>query len=184
MKKTRENLLEKLLQQKRHPIRPKLVSALLSICLLLASLPAELYGFQVQAEGQEYKILSFSELPEEVRSQNVEPGTSLEELNLPGTLEAVCVPLQYEEPELAENQGQTLSDTKWKHGEGGDNLPPVTEKIRRKEKKFRRLTQSQNRKEIWNRLRLIQKGIWKNSRSRAKRRRSRRKLTALQKKRL
>ena len=78
MKKTRENLLEKLLQQKRHPIRPKLVSALLSICLLLASLPVEPYGFQVQAEGQEYKILSFSELPEEVRSQNVEPGTSLE----------------------------------------------------------------------------------------------------------
>ncbi len=136
MKKTRENLLEKLLQQKRHPIRPKLVSALLSICLLLASLPAELYGFQVQAEGQEYKILSFSELPEEVRSQNVEPGTPLEELNLPKTLEAVCVPLQYEEPELAENQGQTLSDTKWKHGEGGDNLPPVTEKNQEKGKEI------------------------------------------------
>ena len=62
-----------------------------------------------------------------MRRQNVEPGTSLEELNLPKTLEAVCVPLQYEEPEFAENQGQTLSDTKWKHGEGGDNLPPVTE---------------------------------------------------------
>ena len=88
MKKTRENLLEKLLQQKRHPIRPKLVSALLSICLLLASLPVEPYGFQVQAEGQEYKILSFSELPEEVRSQNVEPGTSQEEGdNLPPVTE-------------------------------------------------------------------------------------------------
>ncbi len=148
MKKKRENFLEKLLQQKRHPIRPKLVSALLSLCLLLASLPVEFYGFQVRAEGQEYKILSFSELPEEVRSQNVEPGTPLEELNLPKTLEAVCVPLQYEEPEPGERQEQAemntetkgtdldgqgemeglFSDAKRSQEEEGESLPPVTER--------------------------------------------------------
>ncbi len=91
MKTAKENFSEKSLSQKRHPVRQKLLSVLLCACLLLASLPMEGYGSEVQAEEPQKKVLSFSELPEEVKYQTVEPGTSLEELNLPETLEAVCV---------------------------------------------------------------------------------------------
>ncbi len=92
MKTAKENFSERLLSQKRHPILQKLLSVLLCACLLLASLPMEGYGSEVQAEEPQRKILSFSELPDEVKYQTVEPGTPLEDLNLPKTLEAVCVP--------------------------------------------------------------------------------------------
>lgn len=92
MKKAKENLVEKSLSQKLHPVRQKLLSVLLCVCLLLVSQPLEFYGSKVQAEEPQKKALSFSELPGEVKYQTVEPGTPLEDLNLPKTLEAVCVP--------------------------------------------------------------------------------------------
>ncbi len=98
MKTAKENFLEKFLQQKRHPVQQKLVSFLLCACLLLVSLPMEFYGSKVQAQEPQKKILSFSDLPKEVREQAVEPGTPQEKLNLPKTLAAVCVSMAYESP--------------------------------------------------------------------------------------
>ena len=98
MKTAREDFLEKFLQQKRHPVQQKLVSFLLCSCLLLVSLPMEFYGSKVQAQEPQKKILSFSDLPKEVREQAVEPGTPQEKLNLPETLTAVCISMAYETP--------------------------------------------------------------------------------------
>lgn len=98
MKTAREDFLEKFLQQKRHPVQQKLVSFLLCACLLLVSLPMEFYGSKVQAQEPQKKILSFSDLPKEVREQAVEPGTPQEKLNLPETLAAVCISMAYETP--------------------------------------------------------------------------------------
>ena len=91
MKKTKENFQEKPLKPKRHPIRQKLLSCLLSVCLLLVSLPVEFYGSEVQAEEMVQEIMSFSELPEEVQNQTADKGTAQESLSLPDTLWAVCV---------------------------------------------------------------------------------------------
>ncbi len=91
MKKTKENFQEKPLKPKRHPVRQKLLSCLLSVCLLLVSLPVEFYGSEVQAEEMVQEIMSFSELPEEVQNQTADKGTAQESLSLPDTLWAVCV---------------------------------------------------------------------------------------------
>ena len=91
MKKTKENFQEKPLKPKRHPIRQKLLSCLLSVCLLLVSLPVEFYGSEVQAEEMVQEIMSFSELPEEVQNQTADKGTAQESLSLPDTLWAGCV---------------------------------------------------------------------------------------------
>ena len=50
MKRTKKNFPEKPLKPGRHPIRQKLLSCVLCICLLLVSLPVESYGSEVQAE--------------------------------------------------------------------------------------------------------------------------------------
>ena len=42
------------------------MAGLLCVCLMLVSLPAELYGSRVLAEGQKKMVLSFSPLPENV----------------------------------------------------------------------------------------------------------------------
>ena len=105
MKAGKENSSEKKLQQKRHPVRQKLLSVLLCVCLLAVSLPAEFYGGKVQAEGVKKKILSFSDLPAEVKHQTVEVGTSERKLNLPGTLTAVCVSMENESTIDIEDMG-------------------------------------------------------------------------------
>ena len=79
------------------------MSVLLCVCLLLVSLPTEFYGGEVQAEGPRQKILSFSDLPAEVRYQTVEVGTSERKLNLPDTLTAVCISLGNESTMGIEN---------------------------------------------------------------------------------
>ncbi len=91
MKKTKEDFPDKSLKPKRHPVRQKLLSCLLSVCLLLVSLPVEFYGSEVQAEEMVQEIMSFSELPEEVLQQTTDTGTAQESLSLPDTLWAVCV---------------------------------------------------------------------------------------------
>lgn len=75
MKWTKESFPEKLLQSKRHPVRQKLLSVLLCVCLLLVSLPVEYYGSEVQAEEAELPeiqeavqkpdMIQSDELPEE-----------------------------------------------------------------------------------------------------------------------
>lgn len=76
MKKTKEDFPDKSLKPKRHPVRQKLLSCLLSVCLLLVSLPVEFYGSEVQAEEMVQEIMSFSELPEEVLQQTTDTGTA------------------------------------------------------------------------------------------------------------
>ena len=59
MKTGDDNLSRKIQPGKRHPIRQKFLSVLLCVCLLLVSLPVEFYGFEVQAEEPQMRILSF-----------------------------------------------------------------------------------------------------------------------------
>lgn len=64
---------------------------LLSICLIITSLPNPYYRTFAQAagmpdDGGQYEILSVSELPEDVKSQTVDVGTRIESLDLPDSL--------------------------------------------------------------------------------------------------
>lgn len=77
-----------------------LVVALLCACIVITLLPGKFYdlfvygAFDAQtATASGRVIVAFAELPQEVKSQAVEEGTALEELNLPDTLVAVCQPL-------------------------------------------------------------------------------------------
>lgn len=92
--KKKENNSGQPLRVKKHPFRQKFMAGLLCVCLMLVSLPAELYGSRVLAEGQKKMILSFSPLPENVEQQTVGKGTDLGKVNLPETLEAVCTLLE------------------------------------------------------------------------------------------
>ncbi|MCM1223408.1 MAG: InlB B-repeat-containing protein, partial [Lachnospiraceae bacterium] len=87
-------------------LRNIFISGILSICMVVTSLPIELLAQEaetVQADngndGQENihsdghqdtrrEIISFTELPESVRNQNASLGTTIEELELPGNLTA------------------------------------------------------------------------------------------------
>ena len=92
--KKKENNSGQPLRVKKHPFRQKFMAGLLCVCLMLVSLPAELYGSRVLAEGQKKMVLSFSPLPENVEQQTVGKGTDLGKVNLPETLEAVCTLLE------------------------------------------------------------------------------------------
>ena len=92
--KKKENNSGQPLRVKKHPFRQKFMAGLLCVCLMLVSLPAELYGSRVLAEGQKKMVLSFSPLPENVEQQTVGKGTDFGKLNLPETLEAVCTLLE------------------------------------------------------------------------------------------
>ncbi len=94
VKKTNGNFSVKRGKKEKHPVRQKLIAGLLCICLMMVSLPIEFFSSRVFAEESQKKILSFSLLPEEIRQQTVNTGMSLEKLNLPDTLEAVCVPAE------------------------------------------------------------------------------------------
>lgn len=94
MKKTNGNFSVKKGKKERHPVRQKLIAGLLCICLMMVSLPIEFFSSRVFAEESQKKVLSFSSLPEEIRRQTVNTGTPLKKLNIPDTLEAVCVPAE------------------------------------------------------------------------------------------
>lgn len=96
MNKVNDNLSGKFPSGNRHPIQQKLLSVLLCVCLLLVSLPAEFFCSEVQAEELQKQILSFLDLSQELKRQTLEPGTPMDNLNLPETLEAVCIPLENE----------------------------------------------------------------------------------------
>ena len=125
MKTGREDSSEKERQQKRHPIRQKLLSALLCVCLLAVSLPAECYGGEVQAEEPSQKILSFARLAEEVKHQTVEVEASQRKLNLPDSLTAVCVSMGNEnsiEIENIENLSQPEISVQVKGMDGKEDV--------------------------------------------------------------
>ena len=86
MKKKEGNLLEKLLQSKKHPVRQKFITIFLCLCLSVASLPMELFGFQVLAEDIQRQITYFLPLSEEIRQQIVSVGTEWKDLELPNNL--------------------------------------------------------------------------------------------------
>ena len=86
MKKIEGNLLEKLLQSKKHLVRQKFLAFFLCICLSVVSLPIDFFGFQVLAEGIQRQIMYFLPLSEGIRQQTVDVGTELEDLELPNTL--------------------------------------------------------------------------------------------------
>lgn len=94
MKKTNGNFSVKKGKKEKNPVRQKLIAGLLCICLMMVSLPIEFFSSRVFAEESQKKVLSFSSLPEEIRRQTVNTGTPLKKLNLPDTLEAVCVPAE------------------------------------------------------------------------------------------
>lgn len=91
MKKTDGCTQKRAPEKKKHPIIQKLSAVLLSVCLLIVSLPIDFFGAEVQAEEILWNIISFSKLQDEVKYQAADTGTPEEKLNLPDTLEAVCV---------------------------------------------------------------------------------------------
>ena len=89
------------MQFKLHPFRRRVLASTLCVCLVISSMPVADYAFPVLAaenseEIQEnahdgiYEIVSFTELPNEVKEQTVAVGTPLESLVLPDTLTALC----------------------------------------------------------------------------------------------
>lgn len=74
--------------------RLRLLAVALCCCLLVTTYPDMLTTLSVLAAGLQGEdstdivITGFSSLPEDVREQTVPLGTTIEELNLPDTLEA------------------------------------------------------------------------------------------------
>ncbi len=88
MKERKDTLPEK---RKKSGKGNKLIIALLSVCMIMTSLPNMYYQTFVLAaglpdDGVQYEIFSVSELPENVKFQTVPVGTPAEALNLPGSL--------------------------------------------------------------------------------------------------
>ena len=85
--------------KKRHL---RTLAVILSICVLFTTYPDILATLSIFAaeESEQSKaryVSGFTALPEEIREQSVPVGTGLEELSLPGTLEAVVVTEQSSE---------------------------------------------------------------------------------------
>ena len=99
--KERKNTLLKKRQGQRKGNR--LMIALLSVCLIMTSLPNLYYQTFVLAaempvgDGQ-YEILSINEFSEDIKSQTVDIGTPIEALLLPNSLAVSC------RQSMAENQ--------------------------------------------------------------------------------
>ncbi len=94
MKERKDTLPE---NRKRTRKGNKLIIALLSICLIMTSLPNGYYqAFALAAEspigGVQYEILSVGEIEEKTGVQTVAVGTPIEALGLPGSLTVSCRP--------------------------------------------------------------------------------------------
>ncbi len=99
MEKVEETEQKRRKKLKKHSIGQRIVCGLLCICLSMASLPGFNYNLLVfAASGQEMQpeIVSFVDLPDEIKMQKVALGTSWEELKLPDTLTAVVSPIERE----------------------------------------------------------------------------------------
>ncbi len=89
MEKEDKYLLEKPLKVRKHPLRQKLLAGFLCICLMVVSMPMG-YGTGLVLAAQKQEIIVFEELAQDVKVQNVEMGTPLEELGLPNKLAVTC----------------------------------------------------------------------------------------------
>ncbi len=82
------------LQAQRNSAKRRLTAILLCICLIITFLPSEFFTYSVYgkeiSKNEQRTIVSFSDLPADIKLQNVDTGTSPENLKLPDTLEAVC----------------------------------------------------------------------------------------------
>ena len=99
--KERKNTLLKKRQGPRKGNR--LMIALLSVCLIMTSLPNLYYqtfvlAAEMPAGDGQYEILSINEFSEDIKSQTVDIGTPLEALLLPNSLAVSC------RQSMAENQ--------------------------------------------------------------------------------
>ena len=75
--------------RRNHPIGQRMLAGLLCVCLMVVSLPIE-YGGGKALAAQKMEIVAFEELPKDVKVQQVEMGTPLERLGLPGALKVTC----------------------------------------------------------------------------------------------
>lgn len=76
---------------KEHPVRQRFIVSILSICLIVTSLPLQLSAQELTEEENNaatHELVSFSELPDEIKEQTVAKGTPVEELGLPSSLNA------------------------------------------------------------------------------------------------
>lgn len=105
-------------------LRNILLSGILSVGMIVASMPVELLAQEAvlgqgESETQEhslYKIVSFEELTEEVKNRNVPVQTALEELELPETLTVSYRP--YTEKQNSEEEtDQNPEDNSGEEGE-------------------------------------------------------------------
>ncbi|MCI9174578.1 MAG: hypothetical protein HFH49_06450 [Lachnospiraceae bacterium] len=132
----KRRISKEVFQPGRHPVRQKFLAGLLCVCLMIVSLPVEFLGAEVLAEGAERKVVSFTPLPEEVREQTAAAGTPLEELNLPDTLEAVCVKAEqaditddgkFEVSEFSEMKGSDAGEAALEEPQGNPGGNTVVE---------------------------------------------------------
>ncbi len=75
--------------RRNHPIGRRMLAGLLCVCLMVVSLPIE-YGGGKALAAQKMEIVAFEELPQDVKVRQVEMGTPLERLGLPGALKVTC----------------------------------------------------------------------------------------------
>ncbi len=75
--------------RRNHPIGQRMLAGLLCVCLMVVSLPIE-YGGGKALAAQKMEIVAFEELPQDVKVRQVEMGTPLERLGLPGALKVTC----------------------------------------------------------------------------------------------
>ena len=99
---------------RRHPIRQQLVAVFLGICMIVVSIPVSSFGLNVQAAENLREILSFSELPDEVREQTVRQGRIKQEPEFPTVLKVQCRVVKEEgaaaQPESTESMEGTTEE--------------------------------------------------------------------------
>lgn len=106
------------LQSEKKHLKKKIAAIILMLCLLVTLLPVEYYGIGALGDesgaGNQWEVLSFSALAEEISTQTVAMGTPLEELNLPSTLTAICRQIKQEEnvPETETQNTETETTEK------------------------------------------------------------------------
>ena len=123
------------MQLKIHPFSRRVLASTLCACLIISSMPTTDYAFPVlAAENSEeiqknthdgtYEIVSFMELPDEVKEQTVAVGTPLENLNLPDTLTALCRISNEKNPEdNKDSDKEQDSEEEDKTDEGKEEIP-------------------------------------------------------------
>ncbi len=95
---------------RRHPVRQQFMAVFLGICMMIVSIPVSPFDLTVRAAETPREILSFLELPDEVREQTIGQGLIRQEPEFPVTLEALCRVDEEEDavsqPEMEEPSGE------------------------------------------------------------------------------